>query len=230
LPLDSVLRYGSQIADALAHAHQRGLVHRDLKSANVMITADGRVKVLDFGLACGLSSSEIEEATRSKTALSSERVLAGTLAYMAPELFRAAPADARTDLWSLGVVLYEMATGRLPFEGVTAFELVSAILHQPPAAFPGHIPASLQAVIRRCLAKDPRERYAQAGEVGAAAETVRAQLAAGLSGDRGAAQSGGTLPQPRTSFIGRADDLMRCARELASGRMLTLTGQGKRGA
>jgi serine/threonine-protein kinase len=105
-----------QIAGPVAHAHDRGVVHRDLKSANVMITPEGRAKVLDFGLALRLGAEELNEVTRSQQ-LPENRALAGTLLYMAPELFRGQPADARSDIWSLGVLLYEMAAGRMPFGG-----------------------------------------------------------------------------------------------------------------
>ncbi len=172
LPVELILRYGAQIADALAHAHERGIIHRDLKSANVMITPDGRAKVLDFGLARRLSGSELEEATRSKVATAESAGMAGTLHYMAPEIFRNQPADPRSDIWALGVVLYEMASGRLPYDATTAYELTSAILRDPLPPLPARIPAGLRAVIQRCLAREPGQRYQRAGEVRAALETI----------------------------------------------------------
>ena len=118
LPVDQVLRYGQQMADALAHAHGRGVVHRDLKSANIAITPDGQVKVLEFGLAKGLTTEELAEATTvSRQSLTGPGMVAGTLVYLAPEQLRGQPADARSDIWALGVVLYELATGRRPFQG-----------------------------------------------------------------------------------------------------------------
>jgi len=173
LPLQDVVRYGLQLADALAHAHERGVVHRDLKSANVMITPEGRVKVLDFGLAKRLSGEELADVTtRSHATLTQPGAILGTLPYMAPEQLRAQPADARSDVWALGVVLYEMAAGVRPFEGHTGFELSSAIFHDTPPPLPLQVPAPLQALTRRCLEKEPARRYQRASEVRAALEMV----------------------------------------------------------
>jgi serine/threonine-protein kinase len=172
LPIEEVVRYGQQLADALAHAHARGVVHRDLKSANVVVTPGGQVKVLDFGLATRVAGAEGAEApTRAGHSLTAVGVVAGTLAYMAPEQLRGEPADARSDIWALGVVLYELVAGQRPFAGKTGFELSSAILSQPVPAVPASTPAPLAAVIDRCLAKDPGERY-QRAEEGAAFEAV----------------------------------------------------------
>ena len=153
-----------QIAAALAHAHERGVVHRDLKSANVVITPEGHAKVLDFGLASRAPQGDLSEATRSLEALDSSNAIAGTLHYMAPELLRGEAADARSDLWALGVLLYEMAAGKLPFQGRTGFELTSAILRENPGPLPAHVPASLRSIIQRCLAKEPGRRYQRAAE------------------------------------------------------------------
>jgi serine/threonine-protein kinase len=171
LPAEDLLRLGQQVADALAHAHERGVVHRDLKSANVVVTPEGRAKVLDFGLAKRLSGEALEEAT-TRTELTERGAVAGTLAYMAPEQLRGQPADARSDVWALGVMLYEMAAGRRPFQGQTGFELSSAILNQAPPPLPAGVPGALQPVIERCLAKDPGARYQRAGEVRAALEAI----------------------------------------------------------
>ncbi|HEV8384317.1 MAG TPA: serine/threonine-protein kinase, partial [Candidatus Acidoferrales bacterium] len=172
LPQEQVLRYGMQIADALAHGEQRGIVHRDLKSANVVVTPEGRAKVLDFGLAQRARKAEVEEVTRSKVSLERAGGIAGTLAYMAPETLRGEPADARSDIWALGVVLYEMAAGALPFRGTTGFDLSAAILREPLLPLPPRVPPALRAVIERCLAKDPAQRYQRAGEVRAALEAT----------------------------------------------------------
>src|SRR5512139_3021097 len=166
LPAEQVLRYGSQLADALAHAHARGVVHRDLKSANVVVTPEGQVKVLDFGLAKRLTEEALAEAaTVAPESLTAPGIVAGTLAYMAPEQLRGRPADERSDIWALGVVLYEMASGRQPFGGQTCFEVSSAILTGTPTRLAATVPVSLSAVIERCLAKEPGDRYQRASEV-----------------------------------------------------------------
>ncbi len=176
LPVDSAIRYGVQIAGALAHAHERGFVHRDLKGANVLITADGRAKVLDFGLARRLPGPP-GEATRTQ-GLTEAGTVVGTLSYMAPEVLRGEPADARSDLWALGVVLYESVSGSLPFSGQGRFEVTSAVLRDSPAPLPPRVPAGLRTVIHRCLAKEPAQRYQRAGEVRAALEAAHSDTTA----------------------------------------------------
>jgi len=173
LPVEQVLRVGQQLAGALAHAHARGVVHRDFKSANVVVTPDGHVKVLDFGLAKRLAGdATADETTMSRQSLTEAGMVAGTLAYMAPEQLRGQPADARSDIWALGVVLYELVAGERPFRGNTAFELSSAILNQPVPTVPPSVPAPLTSVVERCLAKEPGERYQRADDVRAALEVA----------------------------------------------------------
>jgi len=169
-PIETILRYGVQIADALAHAHERGIVHRDLKSSNLMVRPEGRVKILDFGLAARLQEQQAADATRSKLSFAEQGVVVGTLHYMAPEILRGEPASVRSDIWALGVVLYEMAAGELPFQGQTGFEVSAAILREQPEPQPAHVPEGLQTIVLRCLAKDPAQRYQSAGEVRAALE------------------------------------------------------------
>jgi serine/threonine-protein kinase len=171
LPLPTVLALGTQIADALAHAHARGIVHRDLKSVNVAVTADGRAKVLDFGIARRVAASDLSAATQSAATLEADTALAGTLQYMAPELLQGQPADARSDLWSFGVMLVEMAAGSLPFQGATGFALTTAILRDPPL-IPDRVPPALATIVRKLLAKEPSSRYQTAGEVRAALESI----------------------------------------------------------
>jgi len=176
--VDEVLRLGRQMADALAHAHGNGVVHRDFKSGNVVITPEGRAKVLDFGLAARVSDTELTEATTySVDSLEMSGKIVGTLAYMAPEQLRGEQADARSDIWALGVVLYEMASGVRPFRGKTGFELSSAIMSEQPSPLPpglgGTVPAQLQMVVDRCLEKNPDRRFESAGEVRAALETAQ---------------------------------------------------------
>jgi serine/threonine-protein kinase len=194
LPPEQVLRYGEQVAEALEHAHSRGVVHRDLKPANVIITPEGRAKVLDFGLAAQLMDDDFVEATtQSLDSSELSGKIAGTLPYMAPEQLRGQPADARSDLWALGVMLYEMAAGRRPFQGNTGFELSSAILSRPAPPLPrsdsGQLPTQLQSIVDRCLEKDPDARYQRAGEVRAALETTRTGSGSPLPSARAATGS-----------------------------------------
>src|SRR6266481_4669172 len=193
-PSESVLRYGVQIASALGRAHDRGIVHRDLKTANIVIAFDGLVKVLDFGLAKQVGGSIFEGTTRSFATLQDASSVSGTLPYMAPEILRGDAADYRSDLWALGVVLYEVASGRLPFEGRTGFEISSAIMREIPNPLGPPVPPGLWGVIQRCLAKESIHRYQRAGEVLVALEAV--QSAAIVSPDPAAASS-----PPRTTIL-----------------------------
>ena len=167
-----VLRYGAQITSALARAHDRGIVHGDLKTSNVVVTNDGLVKVLDFGLARRIGGTGDARA-RSETLSQEPSTLSGTLEYMAPELLRGETGDYRSDLWALGVVLYEAVSGRLPFQGRTTFELSSAIMHESPSALGPPVWPGMWAIIQRCLAKEPIQRYQRAAEVQAALEAVQ---------------------------------------------------------
>lgn len=170
LPHETVLRYAGQVAGALAHAHERGIAHRDLKSSNVMITADDRVKILDFGLARRLAPGALDSIETTSTAAG---MIAGTLAYMAPEVLRGERGDARSDVWAFGVLLHEMLAGERPFQGRTSFELSSAILSQPPRRMPRGVTRAMAAVACRCLEKEPGRRYASGRAVEAALDDVR---------------------------------------------------------
>jgi tRNA A-37 threonylcarbamoyl transferase component Bud32 len=189
LPVESVLRYGVQIAGALTHSHSRNVIHRDLKSPNVMVTPEGLVKVLDFGLARRIRKEVVPETARtldslgatSETTMESTGGLTGTIPYMAPELLKGQPSDQRADIWALGVVLYEAASGKLPFLGQTVLETSGAILHQLPPPLPSWVPNSLWAIVQRCLSKDPQQRYQRAGEVQAALEAVQSASVAGAT-------------------------------------------------
>jgi serine/threonine-protein kinase len=189
LPVSRVLRYGLQIADALGDAHRSGLVHRDLKINNVMITETGLLKVLDFGIAIRADAPPDASADASQ----------GTPAYMAPETIEAGVASGRSDLWSFGVLMYEMCTGLRPFRGHDLSELQTAIRHDEPAPLPARVSPTLRSVITRCLEKDPAMRYGSAGEVRAALEIAQQD-----SGIREAAVSApGTAPGPRPGALPR---------------------------
>jgi eukaryotic-like serine/threonine-protein kinase len=176
LPLDLVMRYGTQVAAALAAAHRQGFVHRDLKPSNVMLTREG-AKLLDFGLAelraegsGPLSPAPVTESTTTETTTVLNAV-AGTLLYMAPEQLRGRPGDARSDIFALGTVLYKMVTGRHPFEGDNHVSLIGAIVYADPPPFESlplryrQVPAALEHLIRTCLAKDPEDRWQSAQDV-----------------------------------------------------------------
>jgi TolB-like protein/Flp pilus assembly protein TadD len=185
MPLDALLDAAIPLVDALAAAHEREIVHRDLKPANVMLTEDGKVKVLDFGLAkLGATGGEtavdaLPPAAPTATATlleTREGVVMGTMPYMSPEQISGKPVGAASDLFSVGVLLYEMATGRRPFSGATSPELMSGILKDVPAPVseirPG-LPKALSAIIRRCLEKRPEDRFGSAAELREALVALR---------------------------------------------------------
>src|SRR5262245_3326428 len=177
MPPETVLRLGAQIADALAHAHEHGVIHRDLKGSNVVISRQGRAKVLDFGLARRSGTEPIED----DRTLTETGMIAGTPQYLAPELLRGGGADARSDVWALGVVLYEMASGEHPFRGRTRIETSAAILNEPARPLPPRVPPGLRAVIQHCLEKDPEQRFRQAAEVRAALDALQSDSAAEIA-------------------------------------------------
>lgn len=170
LPVAELVRLGVQMAAGLAAAHQQGIVHRDLKPGNLRVTPDGRLKILDFGLAELMpQASELDKTVT----LTQSQETSGTLPYMSPEQLSGQKADARTDIWAAGAVLYEMATARRPFDQSVSALLINAILNQvpdPPSKFNPEIPAWLDGVILKALTRDPMQRYQTAGELGAALE------------------------------------------------------------
>jgi serine/threonine protein kinase len=180
LSIQETLRYGAQIADALAAAHARGITHRDIKPGNIMITGRAHVKVLDFGLAKRVAATEVDE-TRTLELLTAVGTLMGTPHYMAPEILQGKPADARSDLWALGVLLYHALTGSLPFNGTTSHQISSAILRDAPPPLPPQVPTDLGVIIKRLLAKQPGDRYQQAIEVRSALEAFQTSSATSLA-------------------------------------------------
>ena len=178
--IDTALAYALEIVEALDHAHQHGLIHRDLKSSNIVVTPGGRPVVLDFGLAKRLHVSGA--ARPRESTITAHDSLAGTLSHMAPEVLLGGQADVRSDIWALGVLLYELMTGGLPFTGRTPYETSSAILGEPPHPMGVRVPLALRLVIERCLAKDPDRRYQQASHVRAALDAIRRRRAWPLVG------------------------------------------------
>jgi eukaryotic-like serine/threonine-protein kinase len=173
MKLPELLKFAIQIADALAAAHAAGIVHRDLKPGNILVSDDGRVKVLDFGLA--KLTERADEASRGSSSilLTEDGRIMGAAGYMSPEQAEGKPVDARSDIFSFGSLLYEMATGRRAFPGDSSLSTVAAILHREPAAMGGGTPAELEKIIRRCLRKDLSRRAQNIGDIRNALEELR---------------------------------------------------------
>jgi two-component system LytT family response regulator len=169
LPMAGILSIGAQVADALEAAHGRGIVHRDIKPANLMISTRGHVAVLDFGLAKFVPEASVKTSSLIATQfMTGGGVVLGTVSYMSPEQALGRDVDHRTDLFSLGVVLYRMATGRLPFTGATTQETLARILQSPPEAMARlnyELPEEFERVVRKCLDKDRERRYQSAREL-----------------------------------------------------------------
>jgi eukaryotic-like serine/threonine-protein kinase len=188
LSIDTLLRIGIGVSDALAAAHQRGITHRDIKPGNIMMTPDGRVKVLDFGLA-KLREAEAEAAADAVTRIPTQDVtgegrIIGTLAYMSPEQAEGKAVDQRSDIFSLGVVLHELATGEKPFKGETTVSLISSILKDTPTPITEinpALPLGLAKVIRRSLAKDPSRRYQTAIDLRNDLEDLKQEIDSGVT-------------------------------------------------
>jgi eukaryotic-like serine/threonine-protein kinase len=200
IPLDSALDWAAQLAHGLAAAHARGIVHRDVKPENVFLTSDGHVKLLDFGIAKLAEGARAEgphgildETVTPTGGQTQTGAILGTPAYMAPEQVRGEHVDARTDIFSLGAVLYEMLSGQRPFPGRSLVESGHAILHENPTRLPDEVPSAVAQVVRRCLEKEPGRRHQSASDLAFALEILRSDV--------------GTRPTPRPgalpSFIRR---------------------------
>lgn len=171
LPVARVLELGIELTEALVAAHERGVIHRDLKPANVMLTREGRVKVLDFGLAKAIQGNadlDLSQTATVATPISRVGDIVGTLPYMAPEQLRGEAPDARSDLFSLGIILYELIAGQRPFTGETPADITSAIFRDAPPPLTRRrvdLPHDLERIVGRCLEKDPRRRFQTARDV-----------------------------------------------------------------
>src|SRR5437588_2236941 len=181
LPLNTILKIGVQVAEALSAAHAAGIIHRDIKPENIMIRRDGYAKVLDFGLAklseppaVATGSSGSEDATRIQFN-TNPGVVMGTVSYMSPEQARGNPTDARTDIWSLGVVLYEMLARKVPFTGDTASHTIVSILEKEPLLLE-NVPAELQRIVRKSMTKDLDMRYQSARDLLIDLKNLRREL------------------------------------------------------
>jgi non-specific serine/threonine protein kinase len=247
--VDEALRISSQIAEALEAAHQKGIIHKDLKPANIKVTPENRIKVLDFGIAKYLarSTEDLELDRRDvKEAVTTEGVILGTLPYMSPEQARGKPLDKRTDIWSFGCVLYELLARRRPFEGDTIADITAAVLARDPdwSVLPNSVPKGIRLLLARCLEKDVSCRL---DDIAAARKEIEEALAsprhdpepsAGIPGvrvvDSGRRTSGRrahNLPAPPNSFIGREKQKAQVLALLVQPdvRLITLTGPGGSG-
>src|SRR6201990_422562 len=186
LDLKTALLIGLQVADALSAAHSRGIIHRDIKSGNVMVTSSGQVKVLDFGLAKLLDDTEAVTSGIHRTELTEIGVPYGTATYAAPEQARGDRVDKRADIFSLGVLLYEMLTGTWPFRGKTTIDVRHAVLHDPPRPIvelrSSAIPPRLQQIIDKALAKEPKDRFQKMDDFRNELRQVLHELDAGVTG------------------------------------------------
>src|ERR1700737_3296733 len=173
LPLDQTLKYAVQICDALDAAHKKNITHRDLKPANILVTKAG-VKLLDFGLAKVGPAAKADEATMTM-ALTGKGEILGTLVYMSPEQVNGEEAGPRSDIFSFGLVLYEMLTGRRGFDGKSQASVVAAILERPAPSVSDVAPAALDRVLKQCLEKDPENRWQSARDLRSALELIVGQ-------------------------------------------------------
>jgi len=210
LPLEQVLKFGAQIADALDKAHRAGIVHRDLKPGNIMITPSG-AKLLDFGLAkpaAPASGMTLTAAATQTTPVTQEGMVVGTFQYMSPEQIEGKELDGRSDIFSLGAVLYEMLTGQKAFQGKSQLSVASAILEKEPAPISSLkplTPSAFDHAIRRCLAKDPEERWQTARDL-----ALELKWIAETGSQTGTAVSSATSGNYRRELPGASPQLASC--------------------
>ena len=251
VPLSTALDWAGQVAQGLAAAHERGIVHRDLKPENLFLTRSGHVKLLDFGIAKLIEAVQrktsphalMDETLAPSTGATDTGVVLGTPGYMSPEQVRGDPLDARTDLFSLGAILYEMLSGKRAFPASSFVESGYAILHSDPEPLPSGVPQMIADVVARCLEKEPDRRFQSARDLGLILESCRrgeriddhgalpqASPGADPAGPRrsaGAARpvSSG-LPRTFTPLVGRDAEVRTIAAALRSSPLVTITGPG----
>ena len=193
LPIDQTLRFASEVADALAAAHRAGIVHRDLKPGNVMITRTG-ARLLDFGLAKGLAAEPTPAPEVTVTGpITAHGTVVGTVQYMSPEQVEGGEVDARSDIFALGTLIYEMATARRAFDGKTSASAIAAILEREPPAISSVqplAPVALDDVVRGCIAKDPDARWQTAHDVKLQLDAIRRRVSSGSTDVTASAASG----------------------------------------
>jgi len=213
---DEIIRTALQVCDALEEAHTHGIVHRDLKPENVIMTESGLAKLTDFGLARSLA-----------TRMSQESTLTGTVFYISPEQALGKPLDGRTDLYALGVMLYEFTTGQLPFRADDPLAVIARHIHEEPirpSQFQTDISAIFEEIILKLMAKDPENRFSSAAETRKALETLLEKR-----GGQAKAKQLHNIPLDLTSFIGREKEIAEVRKIIEENRMLTLTGVGGTG-
>jgi non-specific serine/threonine protein kinase len=248
VPIDELITFGVQCAEALGAAHAIGLIHRDIKPANILITPKGQAKVLDFGLAKHVHDTApgdsrvlgepVPEAAHADLtaaiSLTSVGIVMGTLGYMSPEQARGEPLDARSDIFSLGCTIYEAATGKVPFEGPSTLAVMEATWTKdaaPPSRVRPELPSDLDAILGRAMAKNRDDRYGSARELADVLDGLRegseGRSGAVTGGSRALATRGpSNLPAALTSFIGRKRELAEVRRLLQTTRLVTLSGPG----
>src|ERR1700733_12080592 len=232
LQSDSVLRYAAEVADALASAHSAGIIHRDLKPANIMINEDGRVKLLDFGLAKFVDGPDSADETVTDSQITRSGAIVGTAAYMSPEQAEGRELDPRSDIFSFGLVLYEMLSGERAFRGDSWISTVAAILHQEPRPLREfNIPSSLDQLVNHCLHKKPVDRFQSMVDVKHALADAAAQRFTPTSGNRAETRSIAVLPFVNLSADkeneyfsdGLAEEIINALSKIPELRVIALT-------